>query len=799
MVHEQQNGPSKPKTDQKPAHPATTSSSRPSQTGICYSTQMLKHWKPDVPFDTTKDQETENEEPERPSRITCIIAQVQREKLTEQLEHVKIRKATKEEIMLVHSEGHWKRIEETAAMTLPELKDRSAYFQRLSLYVNADTFDCARLSCGGVIEMCRAVMDGKIKNGFAIVRPPGHHSEPEDPSGFCVFNNAAISAKWLRTVYPEKVKKVLLVDCLLTFFSLRHRDNTGNGIQRSFYHDSSVLYISIHRFLQDNRTEYFYPGNDWGGSNRVGEGDGQGFTVNIPWPEGGMSDADYIYAFQRLVMPIAMEFDPDFVIVSAGFDAARHDPLGECDVTPEGFAHMTHMLTSLANGNTVLALEGGYHLESLALSATECIKVLMGEAPPKLGCAMVASDVATETVDECLKIQAAFWKSLPRQGLSSKYELEMDGLSIPLGDVLKMHRSYDLMNLMDFVPFLHTTNKLRASQSHTKIKSWDNVYDCKTLVLFMHDLGSLRNEIFTEAANLKDENNALIEYNKLLMDWIRSNQYGIIDVQVLPSYLSDLAMDAITKKAEQAKTLKRMVNWIWNQFISLSDCQNLILICLGEGCAALPVLLDIKDISAKLKASIHIPSLRHTPIRLESDCQWHKDISIAFLPSMDEGRLAVQSKKHTYPYGKVEMLDKSRPSQILRSEWEKITKFVHVKVTGSTPLNPDPPTTAPSSEGPHTNGNDLNKDPSTTTVNNKTGLEPALSGSNGIPTSRKLPTPPLSLWISIKVLYTYHLFLVPFSQTCFSLSLHLYKYPYSSLGPIIFIPIFFFYLQIISI
>ncbi|KAA1065768.1 Histone deacetylase hda1 [Puccinia graminis f. sp. tritici] len=163
-------------------------------------------------------------------------------------------------------------------MSLQDLKDRSAYFTRLSLYVNGDTFDCARLSCGGVIEMCRAVMDGKIKNGFAVVRPPGHHSEPEDPSGFCVFNNAAISAKWLRTVYPDKVKKVLLVD-----WDVHH----GNGIQRSFYYDSSVLYISIHRFLQENRSEYFYPGTDWGGSNRVGDGDGQGLSVCLTQPTFG--------------------------------------------------------------------------------------------------------------------------------------------------------------------------------------------------------------------------------------------------------------------------------------------------------------------------------------------------------------------------------------------------------------------------------------------------------------------------------------------------------------------------------
>lgn len=97
-------------------------------------------------------------------------------------------------------------------MSTQDLKDRAAYFTRVSLFVNAETFNCARLSCGGVIEMCRAVVEGRIRNGFAVVRPPGHHSEPEDPSGFCVFNNAAVSAKWLRTIYPQKIRRILLID-----------------------------------------------------------------------------------------------------------------------------------------------------------------------------------------------------------------------------------------------------------------------------------------------------------------------------------------------------------------------------------------------------------------------------------------------------------------------------------------------------------------------------------------------------------------------------------------------------------
>ncbi|MBW0460969.1 hypothetical protein O181_000684 [Austropuccinia psidii MF-1] len=646
---------------------------KPIRTGICHSQQMLKHWKPDNEFNLEKDQDDENEEPERPSRIARIMAQVSKEKLTAYLEHVKVRKATKEEIMLVHSEGHWDRIAETATMPLQDLKDRAAYYSRLSLYVNADTFDCARLSCGGVIEMCRAVVEGRIKNGFAVVRPPGHHSEPEDPCGFCVFNNVAITAKWVLTVYPEKIKKILVVD-----WDVHH----GNGTQRSFYYDANVLYISIHRFLENNRTSYFYPGSDWGGSTRVGEGAGRGFNVNIPWPEGGMGDPDYIYTFQRLVMPIAMEFNPDFVIVSAGFDAAKFDPLGECDVTPEGFAHMTYMLSSLANGNLVLALEGGYHLEAIALSATECIKVLMGEAPPKLGSALVASDVATETVDECLKIQSEFWKSLPR-AIASKNELQADGLSIPIGDVLKMHRSYDLYKTHGLCSIpLQDSHSIALSKGYqNQILVSENVYESSTLVLFMHDLGSIRNEIFVEPTNLNDENEALLHTNHRLMQWIRKHDYGIIDVQVLPSYLSDLAADGLAKRVEKKRTIGRLVNWLWNQFITLSDCQNLVLILLGEGCSVLRNVIGFKDITSKLKASVSIPNVRHIPVKLESDFDWFHDISAAFIPS--ESDQGLKSFIHKPPYGMVKASDKLRPSQILNSDWNSISEFIESKLSAT--------------------------------------------------------------------------------------------------------------------
>lgn len=162
-----------------------------------------------------------------------------------------------------------------------------------------ETGHCARLSCGGVIQACRSVCEGEVRNAFAIVRPPGHHAEPDEHMGFCFFNNVAVATREVQR--QGLAKKVLILD-----WDVHH----GNGTQRAFWDDPNVLYISIHRHDGGK----FYPSSDFGALDMVGEGEGEGKSVNIPWPGPGFGDGDYIYAFQKIVMPIAYEFAPDLVI-----------------------------------------------------------------------------------------------------------------------------------------------------------------------------------------------------------------------------------------------------------------------------------------------------------------------------------------------------------------------------------------------------------------------------------------------------------------------------------------------------
>jgi acetoin utilization deacetylase AcuC-like enzyme len=225
--------------------------------------------------------------------------------------------------------------------------------------VSAGSLDAAEFAAGGVLSAVDAVMTGKVKNAFCAVRPPGHHATLTRGMGFCIFNNVAIAARYVQKQYG--VQRVLIVD---------QDYHHGNGTQEIFYDDGSVFYFSTHHFGA-------YPGT--GAAAETGRGKGAGKILNVPLPP-GTGDAPFLQAFDTKLAPAARAFKPEFILISAGFDAMRNDVLGHFDVTPSGFAAVARVVVDLANelcqGRVVSVLEGGYRLDGLAQSVTAHIKVL---------------------------------------------------------------------------------------------------------------------------------------------------------------------------------------------------------------------------------------------------------------------------------------------------------------------------------------------------------------------------------------------------------------------------------------
>lgn len=194
--------------------------------------------------------------------------------------------------------------------------------------------------------------------------------------------------------------RVLIVD-----WDIHH----GNGTQRLFENSRNVLYISLHRYEHGQ----FFPKSSDGNYTVVGEGLGEGFNVNIPWNKHKMGDSDYIAAFQRIIMPIAYEFNPELVLVSAGFDAVIGDPIGHYNVTPEAYGYFTQWLSSLANGKIILCLEGGYNVNSISHAMTMCTKALLGDPLPMLHTAGKAPNAScVETIQNVWSVHRKYWKSL---------------------------------------------------------------------------------------------------------------------------------------------------------------------------------------------------------------------------------------------------------------------------------------------------------------------------------------------------------------------------------------------------
>jgi acetoin utilization deacetylase AcuC-like enzyme len=322
---------------------------------------------------------------ENPGRLEAIYDMLEND-FPHPLQEIKPRAATEKEILLVHTESHLRTIKSTQGKERVVLDPDTSTSPR--------SYEAALLAAGGILEATDRIMAGKTQNGFALVRPPGHHAEASAAMGFCLFNNVAIGAEYL--LKQHGLSRILIVD-----WDLHH----GNGTQNSFYDRNDVLYFSTHQFPH-------YPGT--GSWEETGHGKGEGFTVNIPLFT-GKTNEDYLHVFQNILRPIGEEYNPEFILVSAGFDIFQADPLGGMHISEDGFGALTSILMELAasisNNRLLLTLEGGYHIQGQCQSVKQVLLHLCGNPPPTEVEEKLSLSLAQE-IKPVYDIHKHYWKTL---------------------------------------------------------------------------------------------------------------------------------------------------------------------------------------------------------------------------------------------------------------------------------------------------------------------------------------------------------------------------------------------------
>jgi acetoin utilization deacetylase AcuC-like enzyme len=291
--------------------------------------------------------------PECPERLDAVLRGLGEAGLLNRLARVDARAATEEELLLCHTR-------EYLSTAKRDVESGRPYLSTGDTDITANSWEVAARAAGGVLNAVDAVVSGKARNAFCAVRPPGHHATPNRGMGFCLFNNVAIAARHAQRKHG--LARVLIVD-----WDVHH----GNGTQDIFYSDPSVFFFSTHQWP-------LYPGT--GRADETGEGAGRGATMNRPFPAGS-GRAEILGAVQGSLLPAAERFQPDLVLISAGFDSRAGDPLGRFTLTDRDFADLTRTAIEIADryacGRVVSVLEGGYNPEGLARAAAAHVEALL--------------------------------------------------------------------------------------------------------------------------------------------------------------------------------------------------------------------------------------------------------------------------------------------------------------------------------------------------------------------------------------------------------------------------------------
>jgi len=292
---------------------------------------------------------------ENARRLKAIISHLEQTQLKQQLTLIKARPASIEELSLVHHKEYISHIQEVA--------EKGGSWLDADTVMSLHSYEAACYAAGGVIKATEAVINGEVASAFALVRPPGHHATHRQAMGFCLFNNVTIATQYALAKYS--LKRIAIID-----FDVHH----GNGTHDAFYDNPQVLYISTHQYP-------FYPGT--GSMEETGRGEAKGTTINIPLPT-GCGDAEYSSVFEQIIAPSTRRFNPQLILVSAGYDPHWADELAMMQVSVSGFSQMVRIIKGLAdelcNSRLVLSLEGGYNLSALAASVKATFNVLLGNA-----------------------------------------------------------------------------------------------------------------------------------------------------------------------------------------------------------------------------------------------------------------------------------------------------------------------------------------------------------------------------------------------------------------------------------
>ena len=404
---------------------------------------------------------SQHNHPERPERQIAIISRLKDQNLLSQCDYVdKLQEVDDSIITPIHPQKYIEYVNNIVTNS-----DDLTYTLSGSTYYNKYTDMAARKAIMGAKLLTDNVLSGKWDNGFGVLRPPGHHAGVNGQiEGFCIYNTVAVAARY--AIESHKIKRVLIFD-----WDVHHGDST----QKVLYNDPNILFISLHRYDDG----CFYPLLSGSMSNK-GEGEGEGFNINIPWnldknlsPTAG--DSEYIYVYERILHPIIKSFAPELVFVSAGFDSARGDPFGGLDVTPDGYAYLLKRLQAI-QPKIVVCLEGGYNIESIAVSAEACIRALLGETLPLKGAdkpftleelkeAAVPYAMGIQTANDAVKEFAKYWPAI-----TQKEYLEYEE------NVLKLFKNKEIMCAGDPRHLIFTSEKVLKKSSLFEKSAYESIF-----------------------------------------------------------------------------------------------------------------------------------------------------------------------------------------------------------------------------------------------------------------------------------------------------------------------------------